>query len=166
MEHPTVKQEWLGEGETSSEMERLSQRLREFDTEIAREMEQAKSRTEERQSQQRDRFVTPVPSSPPICSRFHQTGHIAWLCSSTMKYNVATCYLAPEAGKRWGNGREGPCIVDVVIGKHHVMLITPVSFHHYVAALINDDNPVIWSHLLISIRRYQASGIGIYHALF
>lgn len=46
------------------------------------------------------------------------------------------------------------------------MLITPVSFHHYVAALINDDNPVIWSHLLISIRRYQASGIGIYHALF
>ncbi|RXM94363.1 hypothetical protein EOD39_18073 [Acipenser ruthenus] len=56
MEHPTVKQEQLGEGETSSEMERLSQCLREFDTEIAREMEQAKSRTEERRSPATDRM--------------------------------------------------------------------------------------------------------------
>ncbi|RXM92710.1 hypothetical protein EOD39_19847 [Acipenser ruthenus] len=56
MEHPTVKQERLGEGETSSEMERLSQRLRELDMEIAREMEQAKSRTEERRSPATDRM--------------------------------------------------------------------------------------------------------------
>ncbi|MGH0181663.1 UNVERIFIED_CONTAM: hypothetical protein FKN15_007813 [Acipenser sinensis] len=56
MVHPSVKQERLGKGATSSEMERLSQRLREFDTEIAREMEQAKSRAEERRAPATDRM--------------------------------------------------------------------------------------------------------------
>ncbi|MGH0127559.1 UNVERIFIED_CONTAM: hypothetical protein FKN15_031313 [Acipenser sinensis] len=54
-----------------------------------------------------------VGSRPFSC---HEPGHIARMCPSAMECNVATCYLASETGKERGNGREGPCIIDVVVG--------------------------------------------------
>ncbi|MGH0154252.1 UNVERIFIED_CONTAM: hypothetical protein FKN15_033625 [Acipenser sinensis] len=66
--------------------------------------------------QQRDRSLTPGPSAPIICFRCHELGHIAPMCPSAMECNVATCYLASEAGNEQGNGQEGPCIIDVVVG--------------------------------------------------
>ncbi|MGH0188453.1 UNVERIFIED_CONTAM: hypothetical protein FKN15_029773 [Acipenser sinensis] len=50
-------------------------------------------------------------------ARCHPTGHIARLCSPAIKCNMVACYLASEAGKRLGNGREEPCIIDVVVGE-------------------------------------------------
>ncbi|XP_058841537.1 uncharacterized protein LOC131697382 [Acipenser ruthenus] len=66
--------------------------------------------------QQRDRYVPSSPSAPPICFRCQQSGHIARYCPAAMECDVAACHLASETGKKWGNGREGPCIVDVALG--------------------------------------------------
>ncbi|MGH0166974.1 UNVERIFIED_CONTAM: hypothetical protein FKN15_051986 [Acipenser sinensis] len=51
------------------------------------------------QYQQRDRPLTPVSSAPIVCFRCHEPGHIARVCPAAMECNVATCYLASEAGK-------------------------------------------------------------------
>ncbi|XP_058869672.1 uncharacterized protein LOC131720990 [Acipenser ruthenus] len=67
--------------------------------------------------QQRDKYVPPLPSAPPVCFRCQQPGHIARYCPAAMECDVAACHLASETGKEWGNGREGPCVVDVVLGK-------------------------------------------------
>ncbi|MGH0153111.1 UNVERIFIED_CONTAM: hypothetical protein FKN15_026389 [Acipenser sinensis] len=76
--------------------------------------------------QQRDRHLTTVSSVPPICFRCNQQGHLARSCSATMECDVATCNWAPEIGKRGENGREGPCMIDVVLGnvKTHALVDT------------------------------------------
>ncbi|MGH0167657.1 UNVERIFIED_CONTAM: hypothetical protein FKN15_070216 [Acipenser sinensis] len=76
--------------------------------------------------QQRDRHLTTVSSVPPICFRCNQQGHLARSCPAAMECDVAACNWAPEIGKRGENGREGPCMIDVVLGnvKTHALVDT------------------------------------------
>ncbi|RXM27860.1 hypothetical protein EOD39_2830 [Acipenser ruthenus] len=50
MDHPSVKQEWLGEGDTSGEMEQLSWYIQEHKVELAQLKEQLKSRAARQRS--------------------------------------------------------------------------------------------------------------------
>ncbi|MGH0162912.1 UNVERIFIED_CONTAM: hypothetical protein FKN15_043837 [Acipenser sinensis] len=67
--------------------------------------------------QQRDKYITNVPSFSPICFRCNQQGHQARSCPLAMECDVAACSWASGAGKRREIGREGPCIVNAVLGK-------------------------------------------------
>ncbi|MGH0133485.1 UNVERIFIED_CONTAM: hypothetical protein FKN15_055727 [Acipenser sinensis] len=64
---------------------------------------------------QRDRSA-PLASSSPVCWRCHEPGHIQRFCPAAMECDVASHYPALEAGKSWGKGREGPCVIAVKIG--------------------------------------------------
>ncbi|XP_058872352.1 zinc finger protein 202-like [Acipenser ruthenus] len=46
--------------------------------------------------QQRDKYVPPLPSAPPVCFRCQQPGHIARYCPAAMECDVAACHLASE----------------------------------------------------------------------
>ncbi|XP_058851963.1 uncharacterized protein LOC131699403 isoform X2 [Acipenser ruthenus] len=48
--------------------------------------------------QQRDRYLTSVPSVPPACLRCNQPGHLARSCPAAMECDVTACNWAPEIG--------------------------------------------------------------------
>ncbi|MGH0136705.1 UNVERIFIED_CONTAM: hypothetical protein FKN15_062013 [Acipenser sinensis] len=72
----------------------------------------------------------PIPlgplASPPWRPRCHQPGHLARSCPAAMECDVAACNWAPETGKRGEYGREGPCLINVVLGnvKTHALVDT------------------------------------------
>ncbi|XP_041082890.1 zinc finger protein 444-like [Polyodon spathula] len=76
--------------------------------------------------QQRDKYVPPLLSAPPVCFSCQQPGHIGSYCPAAMECDLAACHLASETGKKWGNGWDGQCIVDVMLGnvKTHALVDT------------------------------------------